>query len=341
MDFRKESIMIKKCFGCGATMQAVAPEKEGYVKVENYEKSKLCERCFRIQNYGEYRVVAKSNEEFIQVLKRINDSQDLVVLVVDIFNLSKDIELFSRYLNNDMILVMTKRDLLPKSIRDEKILSYMNYFDMKPKASLMISSFKNYHMDELLNLIHQYQKSEKVYIVGLTNSGKSTMVNKILYNYSKSDQVITTSMLPSTTLQDIEIQIDEHLTLVDTPGLLDSGNMTEHVDISTLKKITPKSEIRPITYQVKVDQTILFENLMRIDVKCRNSVTVYVSNTVRQERLYKENEKLKELEFHHLLVEADSDVVVAGFGFIHFKEPCEIDVYVIPGTLVYTRKPLI
>lgn len=336
-----EDFMEKKCFGCGSTMQSVAEDKEGYIKVENFETSKLCERCFRIQNYGEYRVIAKSNDEFIQVLKRINESKDLVVLVVDIFNLSKDIELFHRYLSNDIILVMTKRDLLPKSIRDEKLLTYMDHFDIKPKASLMISSFKNYHMDELMNTIRTYQKSKCVYIVGLTNSGKSTMVNKILYNYSTSDQMITTSMLPSTTLKEIEIKIDENLTLIDTPGLLDNGNMTEHVNIETLKKITPKHEIRPITYQVKVDQTILFENLMRVDVKCRNSVTVYVANTVRLERLYKATDKLTQLQHHHLSIDAQMDVVVAGLGFLHFKEPCEIDVYVIPGTLVYIRKPLI
>ncbi len=333
--------MIKKCFGCGATMQAINPEKEGYIKCENYEKSKLCERCFRIQNYGEYKVVAKGNEDFVKILRQINDSKELVVLVVDIFNLSKDIELFHKYLSNDIILVMTKRDLLPKSIRDEKLLSYMNHFDFEPKESLMISSFKNYHMDELMDMIRKYKKSNRVYIVGLTNSGKSTMVNKILYNYSTSDEVITTSMLPSTTLAEIEIKIDDDLILLDTPGLLDSGNMTEHVDIKTLKKITPKSEIRPITYQVKVDQTILFENLMRMDIKCQNSVTVYVANTVRLERLYKETEKLKNLEQHQIHVEEDSDVVIAGFGFIHFKQSCEIELYVIPKTLVYTRKPLI
>lgn len=333
--------MIKKCFGCGATMQAISPEKEGFVKPENYEESRLCERCFRIQHYGEYRVVAKSNEEFIQVLKRINDSKDLVVLVVDIFNLSKDIELFSKYLSNDMILVMTKRDLIPSSIRDEKLLSYMEHFDIKPKKSLMISSFKNYHMDELMDAIRKYQKSNHVYIVGLTNSGKSTMVNKILYNYSNSDDIITTSMLPSTTLQEIEIKIDETLTLIDTPGLLDDGNMTEHVDLKTLKKITPKHEIRPITYQVKVDQTILFENFMRLDIKCRNSITVYVANTVRLERLYKETDKLKELEHILIDIDGDSDLVIAGLGFIHFKEPCEANIYVLKGTLIYTRKPLI
>lgn len=333
--------MVKKCFGCGATMQAVDKKKEGYVKIEAFETSRLCERCFRIQNYGEYRVVAKSNEEFVQVLRKINDSKDLVVLVVDIFNLSKDIELFSKYLSNDIILVITKRDLLPKSIRDEKILSYMNHFDLKPKASLVISSFKNYHLDDLMNLIRNYKKSSKVYIVGLTNSGKSTMVNKILYNYSTSENMITTSILPSTTLREIEIKIDSELTLIDTPGLLDDGNMTEHVDIKTLKKITPKHEIRPITYQIKVNQTILFENFMRVDMKCHNSVTIYVANTVRIERLYKNNDKLLDLEHHHLLVDKDSDVVVAGLGFLHFKEPCEIDIYVLPGTLTYTRKPLI
>ena len=50
----KEDIMNKKCIGCGATLQTINTEEVGYVKEQNLEKSSLCERCFRIRNYGDY-----------------------------------------------------------------------------------------------------------------------------------------------------------------------------------------------------------------------------------------------------------------------------------------------
>lgn len=333
--------MIKKCLGCGAIMQTEDSNKEGYIRDVSYEHSMICERCFRIKHYNEYKLITKNNDEFISILKNINETKDLVVLVVDIFNLSKDIELISRFLMNDIILVLTKRELLPKSIKDERLLEYMKNFDMNVKTSLVVSSNKNYHLDELMSSIRNYQKGKKVYFVGLTNAGKSTLINKLIYNYSNETSMITTSMLPSTTIQNIEIALDEKLTFVDTPGLLDDGNMVGIVDMKTLKKITPKSEIRPITYQVKVDQTILIEDFVRVDVQAYNNITVYMANTVRMERLYRDSDKLKHLEKHVIATSVDEDVVISGLGFIHVTEATVLAIYTLPGVYVYTRPKLV
>ena len=68
--------MNKKCIGCGATLQTINTEEIGYVKEQNLEKSSLCERCFRIINYNEYKEVIKQNSEFIQILKKIDSTKD-------------------------------------------------------------------------------------------------------------------------------------------------------------------------------------------------------------------------------------------------------------------------
>lgn len=39
-------------------------------------KTSICERCFRINNYGDYKSVIKDNSTFINILKGIN-KQDL------------------------------------------------------------------------------------------------------------------------------------------------------------------------------------------------------------------------------------------------------------------------
>ena len=43
----------KKCLGCGSILQSENASKEGFVKLSVYDKSDYCERCFKIQHYGE------------------------------------------------------------------------------------------------------------------------------------------------------------------------------------------------------------------------------------------------------------------------------------------------
>ena len=55
--------MIKKCIGCGALFQTADENKPGFVEKENFEKSIICKRCFRIKNYGDYKIVEKDINE--------------------------------------------------------------------------------------------------------------------------------------------------------------------------------------------------------------------------------------------------------------------------------------
>ena len=278
-----------KCVGCGVVLQSSNKEEVGYAI--DITKS-LCERCFRIRNYNEYKFVTKDNNDFISILKNINKTDDLVVLVVDLFNVNKNIEEISKYLNNEILLVLTKRDILPKSCYDKKLIEYFCNYNLNIKDTTIISSIKNYNFDELYNKINKYKKSDIVYVVGFTNAGKSTMINKIIYNYSTSDIKITTSNLPSTTIDSIEVKVNDDLTLIDTPGLLDNEDIINYVPVNTLKKIIPNKEIKPTTFQIKEKQTIFIEDIVRIDVSDKNSLTFYISNDLEITRIFKESDKL-------------------------------------------------
>ena len=339
--FQKEDIMTKKCIGCGALLQTNNIVQDGYVQEKNYEISTLCERCFKIRNYGEYKMVEKTNHDFFPILESINKTSDLVVLVVDLFNINNQLELLKKYISNKILLVLTKRDILPFSVYDEKLKTYFKDIKMNIVDTVLISSIKNTNFDELMNKIYEYKTSNRVYVVGYTNAGKSTMINKIIYNYFNQDMKITTSMLPSTTLNSIEIILSNDLTIVDTPGILNEGDICNFIDIKTLKKITPKKEIKPITYQIKVPQSIFIEDLVRVDIEGQNSVTIYVANSLKIERTFNPKNKLMELEEHKLTVEAHQDVVISGLGFLKFVNKGSIIVYTLPGVEVFVRDNLI
>ena len=324
-----------KCRGCGALIQTIDKSMEGYSVKED---SLYCERCFRIKNYGDYKQVIKDNNEFLNILSKINATNDLVILVVDLFSISKKVLEITKYLSNDILLVLTKRDLLPLSLHDEKLLSYKDKIGIKSIDEVIISSNKNYNMDILIEKINKYKKSKNVYVVGYTNAGKSTLINKLIYNYSDLDSDITTSILPSTTLSTIDIKLDDELTLIDTPGILDSGNIFNFLNGRELKYITPNKEIKPVTYQIKDTQYIMIDKYAKV-VTSNNNLTFFFANNLKIDRFYKDR-KTSFIK-HTLSVDDNQDIVISGLGFIKVTKKGIIDIYTMDEVEVYTRDSLI
>lgn len=326
--------MIKKCIGCGSILQDQDPNQIGFVS--SLEKD-LCERCFKIRHYNQYQTVEKTNQDYISILKQIATTNDLVLFVVDLWNMSPKLDEILSYFHDHVLLVMTKRDLLPKGLYEQRLLDYMNDDSFVDK--IMISSQKNYQFDLLLEKIKQYQTSQRVYIVGLTNAGKSTMLNQMIKNYTQLNTTITASMQSSTTLGMIEIPIDDTLTLIDTPGILDEGNLLNVVPSKMLKKIVPKKEIKPISYQIKGTQSILIEDLCSFIIK-DNNIVFYISNILKIERVYKQKE-ISSFVSHTFTLDGKQDVVIPGLGFVKVMKPGKVTVFLPKEVSVYIRKSFI
>lgn len=331
----------KTCKGCGIILQDDNMTQEGYTTdIEN----DLCQRCFRMKNYGEYQVVAKSNDEYIEILKSIGQTKDLVLYIVDLLNLDRDLSKIREYIPNKILLVLNKRDVLPKSVSDDKIKEYIESLGLNFEDIAIISANKNYNIDILLNKIKKYQTSSKVYIVGNTNVGKSSLINKLLKNYSDNPNELTISPLPSTTLNKITIELSDTITLIDTPGLVDRENLVNYVDSDILKKINPKKEIKPRTYQLKPNQCLIIGNLVRLDYVEgeKNSFTIYVSNSLKVKRMNaSKHENLKDLKKTTIDLKYREDIVINGLGWVKTIQSGKVDVYLNKDVSVYTRKSLI
>ena len=142
------------CIGCGAKIQTEDKDKAGYTPKAALEKGLetgelYCQRCFRIKNYGEYQVVTKSNDEYVEILKKVGETKDLALYIADLLNIEEDLNKIREIIPNKMILVLNKKDVLPKSVNDDKLIDYFkdnNNFD----KVIVISSEKNYNIDYLL-----------------------------------------------------------------------------------------------------------------------------------------------------------------------------------------------
>ncbi len=331
--------MPKKCIGCGAILQIEEPSKEGYVETL---KDCYCRRCFRIKNYGQYEVIEKQEKDFLPIFQEIKQSNGLLLYMLDLFHMEHDFLKTIKQFPNPCILVLSKRDILPKKVSDEKLISYFK--DARPyvKAIHIISSYKNTGFDALYQDILKNKVGDTVYLIGNTNAGKSTFLNRMVNNYGAKEGKITTSILPNTTLSILEVPLHDNLTIKDTPGLLVPNSMLLKLEPKMIKKVIPKKEIRPITYQIKDTNSFLIENLARIDTdSIKNSITFYLSNELKFTRIKPSDSNLKDLKKHILHVNDQEDVVIEGLGFLKIVHACKIVVYTSEDVLVYTRKNLI
>lgn len=336
------SDFLKRCKGCGVVLQDQNLLQEGYTT--NLEND-ICQRCFRMKNYGEYQVVTKSNDEYLNILKGVGETKDLVLYIADLLNLEEDIETIRELIPNKMILVLNKKDVLPKSVKEGKLIKYLENKGINFEEVIVISVNKNLNIDYLLKRIKYYQTSKNVYVVGHTNAGKSSLINKLISNYSSNNQELTMSPLPSTTLNLVKIDINDHLTLIDTPGLVDNGSILNRVDASMVKKISPRKEIKPRTYQLRKNQSIIIEDLIRIDYVEgeKNSFTLFVSNDLKVKRLLNlfNNDELKDKNKFTYEMKYDEDLVINGLGFVKIVNKGIVDVYIDKDIDVYTRRSLI
>ncbi|WP_409289397.1 ribosome biogenesis GTPase YqeH [Peribacillus sp. SCS-37] len=361
------------CVGCGVKIQAEDPKGLGYAPPSSLDKETIvCQRCFKLKHYNEVQDVSLTDDDFLKILNGIGSKDALIVKIVDIFDFNGSwLPGLHRFAgSNDVLLIANKFDLLPKSVKQNKLINWLQAsakeLGLKPVDIMLVSAAKGQNMKEAAAAIEHYRQGKDVYVVGSTNVGKSTFINRMIKEVTGEGDIITTSHFPGTTLDVIEIPLDDGRSLIDTPGIINHHQMAHHIDKRDLKAITPKKEIKARIYQLNEEQTLFFGGLARLDYISggRRSFTCYLSNDLeihrtkleKADELYKNHaggllvpprkdssEELPELVPHELSIkEAKTDIVFSGLGWVTVNEPgAKVTAYVPRGVNVLLRKSLI
>lgn len=332
--------MTKECLGCGSVLQTIAPKEEGFVKSSVLSKADYCERCFKIKHYGEYSVLDKKIDTD-GIIRNINsDNLASVAILIDALNINDNIKKYIKRFKNKKYILITKKDILPKSLKEKKLIEYIKNNVCDTENIMCISSVKNYNIDNFLNKIKE-DNVKRLYIVGFTNSGKSTFINHLLTSQMKNP-TITTSAIPNTTASYITIKLDNKITIVDTPGFIDSNAVYNFIDYNKTIKLYSKKEIRVKTFQIRSGYSIVINDILRIDnlSKC-NSFSFYMSDKLRYEKVKFKNEKLKILPSMSIETNECTDVLINGLGFIRITKPGEFKIYALDEKMISIRKSMI
>ena len=348
---------LKKKIAERDQMEAVQAGDEGSeasIKTEDL----YCQRCFRLRHYNEIAPTSLTDADFLRLLKEIGQHDALIVNVVDIFDFNGSLipNLHKLTGGNDLLMVANKRDVLPKSLKVGKLTAWLREQaasrSLKPKDILVTSAQNKDDVAELMEAIEYYRRGRDVYVVGVTNVGKSVKA-------SGSEDVITTSRFPGTTLDKIEIPLDEDSALIDTPGIIHRGQMAHYLEPEDLKYVSPRKEIKPKTYQLNPEQTLFFGGLARFDFISgeRQGMTAYFDNEINVHRTKLEGatefyEKHKgellapalvgaKLVRREFKITDKSDIVFSGLGWVRVPQKAVVAAWVPEGVDVVVRKALI
>ncbi len=297
--------MNKICFGCGAKLQSVDETKEGYVPDGKLESSDYCKRCFRMANYGE-KGKSSTPKRIDEILKTVNKNAKHVVFMADFINVFDEVMNIFKKIRVPKTLVISKSDIIPKNVSFAQIRNYLRVV-YKVRDDVVFTSNKT-SLNTFMKKIHGL---EEVYFLGLTNAGKSTLLNSIIEKSGAKSKKLTTSYKENTTQDFIRIKLGD-VTLIDSPGfVIDNFELDKFTNVS--------SEIKPITYQNKVPTMYKIGDVLSLSVDGKTSAVFYFSKSIDIKRFY--NKKVVGTTFK---VRGNSDVVICGLGFIKFTEDAEL-----------------
>ncbi|QGS51926.1 ribosome biogenesis GTPase YqeH [Spiroplasma tabanidicola] len=254
----------KKCVGCGIEMHNTDQRKPGYVI--DAEKQDYCLRCFKIKHYNSLVEQDIFDEDFVEILDEINKNKTKIryYYVVDIFDLpGSRLEWLEKMISQkEVVVLVNKIDLLPKIVNKAKIMKYIKKFfedsPVKDAKFILTSSIKLEYVYSLVNELKSIIYDQ--YIVGISNTGKSSLINACLKANQQVPSIVTSKYV-NTTLNKIKINFTKNNYIYDTPGLVKQN----HIAIATAPTYWDffffKKEIKQVTYQLLKGQTIFYGGL--------------------------------------------------------------------------------
>ena len=359
------------CFGCGGILQNIDVDAPFYVpKPIESEKPQLCQRCYRLRHYGVVQPSAVSAETYRSMVDSLIEKEALIVLVIDVFDVSGSLVPMIRrlLLGKDVVVLANKCDLLPRSVPlnkiAHKVMRQLHVEGIKPLDVIAISALKKVQIDLAIDTLFERSKQRDVYVLGSTNVGKSTVINAfIAASTGRADHPLSVHGSRGTTQGFIGLPFGDAI-LYDTPGLYPTNHIAGLLSEASYLLLQPKKEVKPLSFQLSTGQTLFLGGLCRLDhlegqsgswiVYVAPTVSVHRRKTLDADAFYirhrgdllkppsSEDEPF-ELKHHrfHLDARVKTDLVLPGLGFVTVRGVSKLDVYLPEGIAPTRREALI
>ncbi|KAL3864046.1 hypothetical protein ACJMK2_005758 [Sinanodonta woodiana] len=308
------------CGGCGALLHCKDHGIPGYIVSEKFKsfsreelRKSLCQRCFLLTHHNLCLDASVSEYKYHNIIRQIKNDQALILMVVDLLDIENSIvrnfiPMIGK--NRPLYIIGNKVDLIPRDdtgylervktlLRDSCERAGLNPTGENVKHICLVSAKTGYGIEDLItHLMKHWKMNGDVYLVGNTNSGKSSIFNALIqsdYCRDKARETLhraTVSIWPGTTISLLKFPIL-------TP--------TSYIIAKRLQRL---HELRPIVQQ----EEELKKQRLQMYGRSKNATLIgYVGITDfrSDEEIQKEMENpMRNLEWAGFKFQASSDQVV-------------------------------
>lgn len=246
---------VIRCHNCGAILQSVSKSKPGFISksiVENgAPRIPYCNQCYeKMVTLNSSSLEHETDKDIIKILNDAVATDSLIVWMVDLFafngTLNPDVAKKVKKLH--VVVVGSKRDLFPSIVSDETLIRYLDErfseYGINPVHIELIGNEDKIDIFTILKKLKEERKYRDIYLVGEVNSGKTTLINKMLKNYvNKTKWQIKTELYPGTNSNVLEIPLSNSNFLYELPDISNSTSCLSKVEKDVQKIIVPKKEI--------------------------------------------------------------------------------------------------
>ncbi|KAJ1328741.1 hypothetical protein BSLG_009976 [Batrachochytrium salamandrivorans] len=254
----------------------------------------ICQRCHNLKHHNYSQVPASFHTNHSQFKSLKTHVGGLVVLIVDIYDLPCTLLSNLRDLVGikNVIVAINKSDLIPR-LEDPRI--YVDWVRRRIQGGartvsiVPISARLGTGIDDLISaIVHNRKPNEDIYMMGVTNVGKSAVINQMI-THAGHDAFLTTSNFAGTTLSPIPVPLSSFGPLffpnyvgdisdpdhdiykdkgrmIDTAGAYNYQQLTHFLDSSEFQLVVPKHPIKPRKILLKPGYSVWFGALVRFEV---------------------------------------------------------------------------
>eukprot|EP00842_Homolaphlyctis_polyrhiza_P001464 jgi/Hompol1/2318/HPOL_005938-RA len=258
----------------------------------------ICKRCHELKHRNNPTAPANFKSDTKQFSNLKMQRGGIVVLITDAVDLPNTIvaDLLTTVGPKKTIIAINKTDLLPAAKYNHTAATLSKWIRLQSKVGasaveiVPVSAHTGAGVADLASAIGRHRlPNEDVYMIGVTNAGKSSLINKLL-DLAGQDGFLTTSSFAGTTIAPIGMPLasfgsmfvdpsvpdaierasiagSDTGRLFDTAGIFNPVQLTHHLTNAEMTVAVPKKQILPKRIKIRPKSYYVLGALVRICIE--------------------------------------------------------------------------